>query len=58
MVTTLETWSLEEFLGVIRVLWKKPFSSIEIRFQFMKVYVNGMVRVQHVRKLCTDFQNS
>jgi len=58
MLTTLETWSLEEFLSVIRVLWTKPFSSIEILFQFIEVYVDGIVRVQHVRKLCTDFQNS
>jgi len=27
-------------------------------FQFIEVYVDGIVRVQHVRKLCTDFQNS
>jgi len=55
MVTTLETWSLEEFLTGIRVLWTKPFSSIEIRFQFIEVYVDGIVRVQNVGILCTDF---
>jgi hypothetical protein len=57
MAATLETWCDEEFRSVIRFLWAKHVSLIEIHSQLIEMYGDDEMKVQHVRKWYRLFQN-
>ena len=57
MAATLETWCDEEFRSVIRFLWAKHVSLIEIHSQLIEMYDDDEMKVQHVRKWYRLFQN-
>jgi hypothetical protein len=52
---TILTITIKKDWIVIRCLWAQHVSCIEIRWQLMKV--DGIVRVQHVKKWCRQFEN-
>jgi hypothetical protein len=53
----LGTSSREEFRTVIRSLWTKHLSSIEINHKLMEVYDDGVMGVQHFSNWCREFGN-
>jgi hypothetical protein len=53
----LGTSSSEEFHTVIRSLWTKHLSSIEINHKLIEVYDDGIMRVQHVSNWCMELGN-
>jgi hypothetical protein len=57
MATTLETWACKEVCSVIRFLWAKHVSPVEIHRQLIEVYGDGVMSVQHVREWCREFKN-
>lgn len=57
MVTTLDTWYCEAVCSVIRFLVGQNVIQIEMHYQFIAVYDDGILRVQHVRKGCRELGN-
>ena len=52
---TVCVWTQEEVRSVIRFLWAKGTAAIEIHREIQAVYGSNVMTVQHVRKLCWEF---
>ena len=50
MGTVLRVWTQEEVRSVIRFLWAKGITPIEIHREIQVVYGSNVMTVQHMRK--------